>query len=333
MMNLENRIASLCLLGKSMDPELPEVQEVAERAFFNNRWFTREHIYLMLESIRHQFLQEEKLHQWLAGYTIKDEQPAKNIGLIMAGNIPLVGFHDLLCVLLSGHKALIKLSSKDNILLPWLLEKLFLADEKWRSRVAVAELLNGMDAAIATGSNNSARYFHYYFDKYPHIIRKNRGSVAVLKGCESTADLLQLGIDIFTYFGLGCRNVSKLLVPEGYSFNHFFESIAPFHKVIEHNKYKNNFDYNLTLLMMNKEPHYNNDFLMLKEDSRMVSPVAILHYEYYQSETDLTDKLEKQKDEIQVIAGENFIPFGKTQTPELWDYADKVDTMEFLVKL
>ena len=333
MMNLENRIASLCLLGKSMDPELPEVQEVAERAFFNNRWFTREHIYLMLESIRHQFLQEEKLHQWLAGYTIKDEQPAKNIGLIMAGNIPLVGFHDLLCVLLSGHKALIKLSSKDNILLPWLLEKLFLADEKWRSRVAVAELLNGMDAAIATGSNNSARYFHYYFDKYPHIIRKNRGSVAVLKGNESTADLLQLGIDIFTYFGLGCRNVSKLLVPEGYSFNHFFESIAPFHKVIEHNKYKNNFDYNLTLLMMNKEPHYNNDFLMLKEDSRMVSPVAILHYEYYQSETDLTDKLEKQKDEIQVIAGENFIPFGKTQTPELWDYADKVDTMEFLVNL
>lgn len=333
MMNLENRIASLCRLGKSMDPELPEVQEVAERAFFNNRWFTREHIYLMLESIRHQFLQAEKLHQWLAGYTIKDEQPAKNIGLIMAGNIPLVGFHDLLCVLLSGHKALIKLSSKDNILLPWLLEKLFLADEKWRSRVAVAELLNGMDAAIATGSNNSARYFHYYFDKYPHIIRKNRGSVAVLKGNETTADLLQLGIDIFTYFGLGCRNVSKLLVPEGYSFNHFFESIAPFHKVIEHNKYKNNFDYNLTLLMMNKEPHYNNDFLMLKEDSRMVSPVAILHYEYYQSETDLTDKLEKQKDEIQVIAGENFIPFGKTQTPELWDYADKVDTMEFLVKL
>ncbi|MBP9884550.1 MAG: acyl-CoA reductase [Chitinophagales bacterium] len=333
MMNLENRIASLCRLGKSMDPEIPEVQEVAERAFFNNRWFIREHTYLMLESIRHQFLQEEKLHQWLADYTIKDEQHAKTIGLIMAGNIPLVGFHDLLCVLLSGHKALIKLSSKDNILLPWLLEKLFLTDEKWRSRVAVAELLNGMDAAIATGSNNSARYFHYYFDKYPNIIRKNRGSVAVLKGNESTADLLQLGIDIFTYFGLGCRNVSKLLVPEGYSFNHFFESIAPFHKVIEHNKYKNNFDYNLTLLMMNKEPHYNNDFLMLKEDSRMVSPVAILHYEYYQSETDLTDKLEKQKDEIQVIAGEDFIPFGKTQTPELWDYADKVDTMEFLVNL
>jgi hypothetical protein len=230
MMNLENRIASLCRLGKSMDPEIPEVQEVVERAFFNNRWFTQEHTYLMLESIRHQFLQEEKLHQWLAGYTIKDEQPAKTIGLIMAGNIPLVGFHDLLCVLLSGHKALIKLSSKDNILLPWLLEKLFLTDEKWRSRVAVAELLNGMDAAIATGSNNSARYFHYYFDKYPHIIRKNRGSVAVLKGNETTADLLQLGIDIFTYFGLGCRNVSKLLVPEGYSFNHFLNLSHPFIK-------------------------------------------------------------------------------------------------------
>ncbi len=332
-MNLENRIAGICRLEKSIDPSLPDVQEVAERAFFSNRWFTQEHIYQMLQSIRQQFLQEEKLHQWLSGYTIEDGSPPKTVGLIMAGNIPLVGFHDLLCVLLSGHKALIKLSSKDNILLPWLLEKLFQTNEYWRSRVAVAELLNGMDAAVATGSNNSARYFHYYFDKYPHIIRKNRGSVAVLKGNEATADLLPLGIDIFSYFGLGCRNVSKLLVPEGYSFNHFFASVAPFHYVIEHNKYKNNFDYNLTLLMMNKEPHYCNEFLILKEDSRIVSPVAILHYEFYKNEAELEEKLVKQEEEIQVIAGENYVPFGKTQMPELWDYADKVDTMEFLLKL
>ncbi|HUM45631.1 MAG TPA: acyl-CoA reductase [Chitinophagales bacterium] len=332
-MNLEKRISTICRLGKALNPSNPEINDVAALAYANNKWFTRENTLLMLESICNNFLNERKIYQWLSKYAPIDPASPKTVGLIMAGNIPLVGFHDLLCVMLSGHKALIKLSSKDSILLPWVLEKLFETDASWRSRISTGELLNGMEAAIATGSNNSSRYFNYYFAKYPHIIRKNRGSVAVLTGNESKEDLQQLGTDIFSYFGLGCRNVSKLMVPKDYSFDFFFESIETFHKVIEHNKYKNNFDYNLTLLMMNKEPHYNNNFLMLREDERIVSPVAMLHYERYTDQQNLEEKLLRQQQEIQCIAGENYIPFGKTQSPELWDYADNIDTMEFLSSL
>lgn len=332
-MNLEKRITSISQLAKALNTGAQEVKDIAETAFLHNKWFTRDNTFRMMENIRDQFLPGEKLEAWLSKYSLKEPHPQKTVGLIMAGNIPLVGFHDLLCVLLSGNKALIKLSSKDNILLPWLLEKLFETDEQWRSQITIAELLNGMEAAIATGSNNSSRYFHYYFSKFPHIIRKNRGSVAVLTGNESKEALQLLGNDIFSYFGLGCRNVSKLMVPEQYTFDFFFEAIEPFRKVIEHNKYKNNFDYNLTLLMMNKEPHFNNDFLMLREDERIVSPVAMLHYERYKNEDSLREKLAGKQEEIQCIAGEKFIPLGKTQWPELWEYADHVDTLQFLNNL
>lgn len=332
-MNLEKRITSISQLAKALNTGAQEVKDIAETAFLHNKWFTRDNTFRMMENIRDQFLPGEKLEAWLSKYSLKEPHPQKTVGLIMAGNIPLVGFHDLLCVLLSGNKALIKLSSKDNILLPWLLEKLFETDEQWRSQITIAELLNGMEAAIATGSNNSSRYFHYYFSKFPHIIRKNRGSVAVLTGNESKEALQLLGNDIFSYFGLGCRNVSKLMVPEQYTFDFFFEAIEPFRKVIEHNKYKNNFDYNLTLLMMNKEPHFNNDFLMLREDERIVSPVAMLHYERYKNEDSLREKLAGKQEEIQCIAGEKFIPFGKTQSPALWEYADHVDTLQFLNNL
>lgn len=332
-MNLENRITSLCRLGELINPERDEVKEIARRAFQGNRWFTEPNINFMLDSIRHHYLQEEKLLAWLSAYRAEEPQQVRSVGLIMAGNIPLVGFHDLLCVIISGHKALVKLSSKDQVLMPWLLEQLYGIDDYWRNHIITTELLHGMDAVIATGSNNSARYFHYYFDKYPHIIRKNRGSVAVLTGQETAEDLLKLGTDIFSYFGLGCRNVSKLMLPAGYSFHHFFESLAPFQHVADHNKYKNNFDYNLTLLLMNHTPHYHNDFLILREDTRMVSPVAMLHYEYYNGKEALTEKLEQQKQDIQCIAGTGFISFGKTQTPELMDYADQADTMQFLQSL
>ncbi|MEP7128959.1 MAG: acyl-CoA reductase [Chitinophagales bacterium] len=332
-MNLEKRIASISQLAKVLNITEQEVIDIADTAFLHNKWFTRDNTFRMMENMRDQFLPEEKLEAWLSKYSLKEPHTQKTVGLIMAGNIPLVGFHDLLCVLLSGNKALIKLSSKDNILLPWLLDKLFETDEDWRSKIMTVELLNGMEAAIATGSNNSSRYFQYYFSKFPHIIRKNRGSVAVLTGHESKEDLQHFGNDIFSYFGLGCRNVSKLMVPEQYTFDFFFEAIEPFRKVIEHNKYKNNFDYNLTLLMMNKEPHFNNDFLMLREDERIVSPVAMLHYERYKNEASLREKLSGKQKEIQCIAGEKFIPFGKTQSPELWDYADHVDTIQFLNNL
>jgi hypothetical protein len=187
-----------------------------------------------------------------------------------------------------------------------------------------------MDAVIATGSNNTTRYFEYYFSKYPHIFRKNRGSVAVITGTETREELKNLGTDIFSYFGLGCRNVSKLMVPEGYSFDLFFDALEPFRYVIDHNKYKNNYDYNRTLMLMNKEPHLANEFLMVREDRRIVSPVAMVHYEFYADETDLEGKLAAQEAEIQCVAGEGYIPMGKTQSPELWEYADNRDTMKFL---
>ncbi|MBA2407118.1 MAG: acyl-CoA reductase, partial [Chitinophagales bacterium] len=233
-MNLQKTIITLRELGELMNPELPEVQAIAERAYQHNKWFTSENVFLMLNQIRQNFLCPEKLQPWLSEYSFEKQQAQKNVGIVMAGNIPLVGFHDLLCVMLSGHKALIKLSSKDDILLPWVLKKLFNIDESWKHSIAIAELLNGMDAVIATGSKNSSRYFEYYFSKYPHIIRKNRGSIAILNGNESSADLQKLGKDIFTYFGLGCRNVSKLYVPRHYSFDLFFDSIGGFSNMINH---------------------------------------------------------------------------------------------------
>ncbi len=332
-MNLAQRKESLIQLAGKLHPESPAVQDIAAKAYEHNRWFTPENIFRMLTNISEQFLQEEKLEQWISAYKIREHRHPKTVGLIMAGNIPLVGFHDLLCVMISGHKALVKLSSKDNILLPWLLERLYEADDYWRSAMVISDLLTGMDAAIATGSNNSSRYFNYYLSKYPHIIRKNRGSVAVITGLETSASLQQLGIDIFSYFGLGCRNVSKLLVPAEYSFDRLFESLEPFRSVIDHHKYKNNFDYNLTLLLMNRQPHFHNDFIILREDARIVSPVATLHYERYADEAALREKLLQEEAAIQCIAGEGYVGFGKTQAPELWDYADHIDTLQFLNEL
>ncbi len=332
-MNLQNTITTLHELGELMNPERPDVQAIADRAYQHNKWFTSENVFLMLNNIRLNFLHPEKLQRWLSDYSFEEPQPQKTVGIVMAGNIPLVGFHDLICVMVAGHKALIKLSSKDDILLPWVLKKLLSIDESWKHSIAIAEMLNGMDAVIATGSKNSSRYFEYYFSKYPHIIRKNRGTVAILQGDESNADLQGLGKDIFSYFGLGCRNVSKLFVPKDYSFDLFFDSIVGFSNVINHNKYKNNYDYNRTLLLMNKEPHVANEFMMLREDKRIVSPVAMMHYEYYYSEEQLKDNLKEQSENIQCISGSGFIPFGDTQSPSLSDYADKVDTLEFLQRL
>lgn len=331
--NRKKIIDSLATWSEVFNPKLTEVQEVSEEAYQHNKWFTSDNIFLALNSIRDHFLDEKRLYDWLSCYPLPENFQRKTIGLIMAGNIPMVGFHDLLCVMCAGHRALIKFSSKDNILLPWFLAKLFEIDSSWKELIIATDLLKGIDAAIATGSNNSSRYFKYYFGKYPHIIRKNRGSIAVFTGNESATDMLKLGSDIFSYFGLGCRNVSKLMVPEGYTFDHFFRSIDSFKHVMNHNKYKNNYDYNRTLLLLNKTPHLANDFLMLCEDERIVSPVAIVYYEFYKEENELNEKISRESGNIQCIAGSHFIPFGKTQFPELGDYADRVDTMEFLMSL
>ena len=314
-----------------------QLSALKQKAYFHNNWFTETNVDLAFNSIADNFLNEKKINKWLKAYSERknmDISKPQIVGLVMAGNIPLVGFHDLLCVLFSGNKAFIKLSSKDNILLPFITEVLISYNSKFEDYIVFGERLKPMDAVIATGSNNSARYFDYYFKKYPHLIRKNRGSVAVLNGSESKEDILNLGKDIFQYFGLGCRNVSKLYVPFDYDFVALLDILEAFKSVDSLGKYKNNYDYNRTILLMNKTPHLASDFLMVYEDDRIVSPIATLHYAYYVDEDDLQLKLENQATEIQCVVGNNFpVPFGNTQHPQLWDYADNVDTMKFLLLL
>jgi len=332
-MILEERVQSLIELGKRISPPDDALNEIIEQAFHANRWFTPENIHLALLNIKEKFLYKETLEKWLSTYSFPENKMAKSVGIVMAGNLALVGFHDLLCVLISGNKALIKLSSKDNVLLPFLLKSLFEINPEWKNFVQTSDLLKGMDAVIATGSNNTSRYFEYYFGRYPHIFRRHRNAVAVLDGTESHDELEKLGFDIFSYFGLGCRNVSKLLVPDEYVFDMLLESLSHFKKISDHNKYMNNYDYNRTLLLLNNTPHLANDFLMLKQDTQVASPVSVLHYEYYSGESELLQKLNRDEATIQLIAGKKFNAFGNSQSPELWDYADGADTIKFLEDL
>ena len=256
----------------------------------------------------------------------------------MAGNLPLVGFHDLLCVLVAGHKAIVKLSSDDGVLLPYLITQIRAFAPEWAEAVAFTDdKVTEYDAVIATGSDNTARYFEYYFGKKPHIIRKNRHSVAVLTGEETPEELQDLGKDIFLYYGLGCRNVSKLFVPQGYDFDLLFQAIYPYKDIIEEQKYANNYDYNKAVYLMSLYKLLENGFLLLKEDEHYGSPIATLFYEYYTNKETLKKKLATDKEKIQCVVGHNFIdgeiPFGQTQTPKLWDYADGVNTLTFLLNL
>ena len=256
----------------------------------------------------------------------------------MAGNIPLVGFHDFLCVLVSGHSVIVKLSSNDKILLPFLAEYLQFHFPFLKEKIHFTkEKLSDFDAVIATGSDNTARYFEYYFGNKPNIIRKNRNSVAILTGDETEEDLHNLGKDIFTYFGLGCRSVSKIFVPEGYDFQNFFKAIYDFHPIIEYTKYANNYDYNKAVYLMSLFKLQDNGFLLLKEDTSYSSPIASLFYEFYSDKNTLQKQLDKDKDKIQCIVNQkinpNFISFGQTQQPSLSDYADGVDTLQFLIEL
>jgi hypothetical protein len=329
----EKLIQQLAAWGKSIQPENEDWKSTIENAYQHNRWFTHENITIALLAIKNKFLDESHLVKWLNEYDFEKIISPKNIGLILAGNIPLVGFHDLLCVMVSGHRAEIKLSLKDNILLPFLLEKLFSIDNSFREKIKISDKLKNTDAIIATGSNNSSRYFEYYFGKQPHIFRRNRSSAAVLNGDETYEDLFNLGKDIFNYFGLGCRNVSKLFIPEKYDLKKFFAGIEDFNWVMNHAKYKNNYDYNRTLFLMNKTAHLSNDFLMLEENTNVSSPVAVVHYEFYKNKDSLRTRLNEQSDDIQVICGNNFLQFGKTQEPELQNYADGEDVLAFLLQL
>jgi hypothetical protein len=273
---------------------------------------------------------------WLTGYDLKPSKQ-KIIGLIMAGNIPLVGFHDLICVLLSGHKAAIKLSSQDLFLMQWIIRKLCEIEPAFIDQIDVCEQLKVMDAVIATGSNNTARYFDYYFGKYPHIIRKNRTSVAILNGKETDTELMKLGKDVFTYFGLGCRNVSKIWVPQDYHFLNLLDLWASFTKVADNFKYHNNYEYNKSIYLVNGVNYLDTGFLLLTESEALTSPISVLYYQQYQNLTEVDQYLTQNQDKIQCVvssqSSRNFIPFGQTQVPDISDYADGMDVMRFLSTL
>ena len=302
----------------------------------HNGWFTQENILFTLEGWTH-LLTKNNLTHWLKPYNFENIQQ-KQVAIIMAGNIPLVGFHDFLSVLISGHKVIVKQSSNDKQLLPYLAKYLEYVEPNFKGSITFTEeKLTHFDAVIATGSNNTARYFEYYFKDKPSIIRNNRNSIAVLKGNETPEDLKNLSEDIFRYYGLGCRNVSKIFVPKGYDFNAFFESVYHWHPIINKAKYANNYDYNKAVYLMSEFDMLENGFLMIKEDESFSSPIATLFYEFYDELEDLKSTLNSKKDQIQCVVSngfmENEITFGNTQKPQLWDYADNADSIEFLLSI
>lgn len=314
-------------------------EAVIHRTHFHNQWFTKDNQQMALASIARHMLQADKLEEWLQRYEMQEPEVPLKVGLVLAGNIPLVGFHDVLCVFVAGHRSLIKLSDKDPYLLPYLLKRLGEIDMRTKAYFEIVERLEDFDAVIATGSNNSARYFEAYFGKYPHIIRRNRNAVAVLTGEESKEALHQLGDDIFRYFGLGCRNVAKLYLPRHYQFDDLLTALHEYRDIVNHSKYKNNFDYNYALFMLNKVPYQANGCIILTENESLQSHIAGLYYEYFDSEEQLTEALKMREAEIQCVVSSKEIPsvttygFGQAQEPELWDYADGVDTMQFLLEL
>ncbi len=330
-MELQERINLLIRLGEYMRDNSEEWQVVKERASRENSWFVPEFIELSVSNICTEFLQKEKLISWAKSYNLKAFRANDSIvGIVMAGNIPLVGFHDFLCVFLSGRRMMIKASSKDEILIKHIVKKMLEWEEPVENHIFFAENLKGCDAYIATGSNNSSRYFDYYFGKYPHIIRRNRTSVAILDGAETTEDLNALADDIQFYFGLGCRNVTKLYVPTGYDFIKLLTALKKYEHYLDFHKYKHNYDYHLALVMMANKFYMNNGSVIFAENSGLFSPVSQVHYEFYDDAATLISSLQNNQD-VQCMVGHGFTPFGKAQQPSLSDYADGVDTMQFLL--
>jgi hypothetical protein len=346
-MELEKRVNAFVKLGEYLhnfiqadaaerEENFPDLERLIRSAASYNPWFTRENILHALSSTA-SMLDREALNTWARPYLSRLERaPGKTVGVVMAGNIPMVGFHDMLCVLVSGNILQAKVSSQDPALIPFLAEKLIQLEPQFEGRISFSAQLKGFDGVIATGSNNTARYFEHYFGKYPHIIRKNRNSVAVLSGEESKEELQELGKDIFTYFGLGCRNVSRLFVPAGYDFGKLYRALEPFSGIVNHHKYANNYDYNKAIYLVNQAPFLDNGFLLLKEDSGFSSPISVLYHSAYPDLSSLPGLLDPHRDSIQCIVSsvvKGGIGFGKAQQPGPGEYADGVDTLEFLAGL
>jgi hypothetical protein len=332
-MNLQQRIDLLTRLGQYILSDDHQWQEAKSRAHWENGWFIPEFIDRASNNIARQFLSKELLMRWVQEYNIPEMNPSpRKVGIVMAGNIPMVGFHDLLCVFISGHRALVKLSSKDRTLISHLVEKMKEWEPETASLVQFGDMLKDCDAYIATGSNNSAGYFEYYFKKYPHIIRRNRTSVAVITGHESKEDLSLLADDVHLYFGLGCRNVTKIFVPAGYDFIPLLRAFDKYGWMADNNKYKNNYDYNLAILILSKKFYMSNNSLLLSEDPSPFSPVSQLNYEFYEDRALLLKSL-RTNSSLQCVVGQDSIAFGQSQCPEIMDYADGEDTLKFLLSL
>lgn len=332
-MNLQQRIAAFSRLGDYVRTLTQEsFDQLAEKAALENPWFTPDNVQRAFKGLT-QYLDYNKLSEWADNYRL-DGQPSLTVAIVMAGNIPLVGFHDLLCVLISGHHALVKYSSKDSELLKHIVHKLLEIEPEFTNRVKLTnETLSHFDAIIATGSDNSARYFHHYFGKYPHIIRKNRVSVAVLNGNETDRDLELLGEDVFSYFGLGCRNVAKIFVPADFDIDRLLQPWKKFESVIYHHKYANNYDYQKSILLVNRQPFIDFDFVLLKETDALTSPVSVVYVDRFKSLNEVEKYIQQNRSKIQCVVGKDTadaIPYGKAQYPELWDYADGIDTLKFL---
>ncbi|PIE50777.1 MAG: acyl-CoA reductase [Flavobacteriales bacterium] len=341
-MNIELQIYGLSKLGKFINEFFAkEVDEFNERenefhlllkkSQMENAWFTPESLKSALLEWANAF-DEDKIKAWLSHYSPVNEQ--KTVGLILAGNIPLVGWHDVMSVILSGHTAMIKLSSKDKNIIPFLL-KLWNEYSENNIDYQLVEKLENFDAVIATGSNNTARYLNYYFEKYPHIIRKNRTSIGVLDGTETDEEIQKLAQDIFTYYGLGCRNISRLFLPKDFKLDQLFENFMEFSEIINHNSYANNYDYNKAIYLLNQEQFWDNNFVMLKEDEQLFSPLSVINFTHYNDMEEVKNFIDENQDSIQCVVSkkdfmEHIIPLGKAQQPELMDYADHIDTMKFL---
>ncbi len=341
-MTYKERLNTLVDLGKMLTPENDALQTIVRKTALQNSWFTEANQWKAIAEIRAAFLQKDKLEAWLKPYFLQNTEgvPTKTVALILAGNIPLVGFHDIISVYLTGHKSLIKLSDKDPFFVPFLIEQLSTLNVPIEQYFAISESqMKDFDAVIATGSNNSARYFDAYFGKYPNIIRKNRNAVGILRGDETTEDLAELGNDVFTYFGLGCRNVSKIYVPKEYNFHPLLEALHEHNELVLHDKFKNNFDYQFTLTILNKIQHQANGCIIMVENKAITSPIAMLFYEYYDGFEQLSKDLLVRKEEIQCVVSKHKIEglpcfdFGEAQKPALNDYADGEDTIQFLLEL
>ncbi|MFM7709329.1 MAG: acyl-CoA reductase [Ferruginibacter sp.] len=331
-MNLQNRINSLAALGLELIHERENWSAAIEQASRENPWFLPTFIHQALDAVARDYLSADKLQQWTQRYPIQNTKQPQRIGIIMAGNIPLVGIHDLLCAFLAGHELYIRLSSKDAVLVRFFVQRLIDLNPAYSHLFTFREQLTGCDAYLCTGSARSAEVFNTYFGKYPNIIRGAKTSVAVLTGEETTEELSALADDVFSYFGLGCRNVTKLYIPDGYSFDPLLQAFRTFEFLMEHHRYKNNYDYQLSIALLNRVPALTNESMLLIPSVELFSAIGVLHYETYTDEGTLLEML-KQSSEIQCILGKKCLPFGTAQHPQLWDYADGTDTLAFLSQL